>query len=199
MTDRRAAEIMYPNQGEPWRIELKYKTIGHRGHAYLALVDGKDRLVRELHGLGISKHTGEEMMMADDGADLRGRDKPARPDGKPIMSGKNVSIGTVMSGTREEVERKWSQGVATMNAINEKEFDYKSHDISYEFGTDGGQIQNSNSFIYTVGKAQGFDLDRAIENARMSPRVLSGWGRDLLDPRCERYVAPPTFPVRDAP
>ena len=108
MTDRRAAEILYPDQGKSRRIELKYKTIAHRGHAYLALADGNDKLVRELHGLGFSKHTGKEMMMADDGADLRGRDKPARLDGKPIMSGKNISIGTVMSGTREEVERKWS-------------------------------------------------------------------------------------------
>ena len=25
------------------------------------------------------------------------------------------------------------------------------------------------------------------------------WGRDLLDPKYERYVASPTFPVKDAP
>lgn len=199
MTDRRAAEILYPDQGKSWRIELKYKTIAHRGHAYLALVDGDDKLVRELHGLGISKNTGKPMMMAGDGADLRGRDYEARLDGKPILSGKNISIGTVTSGTREEIERKWAQGVEAMNAIDAMEFDYKSHDPTYELGTDGGEIQNSNSYIYTVGKAQGFDLDRVIENAKINPRVLSGWGRDLLDPKYQRYVAPPTFPVRDAP
>lgn len=86
-----------------WRIELKYLPIRHRGHAFLALVDDKGNTVHELHGLGYSKHTGERMAIAEDGADLKGVDYESTP------------------------------------------------------------------------------------------------GRDLLDPKYERYMAPPTFPVKDAP
>lgn len=96
------------------------------------------------------------------------------------------------------MERIWAKGAAAVDAINKEKFDYKSHDPSYEFGTDGGQIQNSNSVAFTLGKAMGLDMDRAILDAGMGRR-FSGWGRDLLDPKRERYVAAPPFPVRDAP
>lgn len=56
MTDRRAAEILYPNQGGDWKIELRQRPIAHRGHAFLALVH-KGEIVRELHGFGHSRHT----------------------------------------------------------------------------------------------------------------------------------------------
>lgn len=67
MADPNPAEIMYPNQQGNWRIELKYLPIGHRGHAFLALIDGKGKTVGELHGLGFSKHTGKQMTIAEDG------------------------------------------------------------------------------------------------------------------------------------
>jgi len=51
---------------------------------------------------------------------------------------------------------------------------------------------------FTLGKAMGLDMDRAILDTGMGRR-FSGWGRDLLDPKRERYVAAPPFPVRDAP
>ncbi len=85
------AEIMYPNQqgnsgpGE-WHIEFRRLPIFHRGHAFLALVDSEGKTVRELHGLGHSKHTGEAMAMAEDGADLKVVDykRQADDDKKPI-------------------------------------------------------------------------------------------------------------------
>lgn len=198
MTDRNPAEIMYPNQQGNWRIELKYLPIGHRGHAFLALIDDREKTVGELHGLGFSKHTGAQMTIGEDGADLRGADHKSRPERESPIGGEKFPVGTVRSGTKEEMERIWGKGAAAAEAINRAKFDYKSHDPSYELGTDGGQIQNSNSVAFTLGKAMGLDLDRAIQAAGMSRR-FSGWDRDLLDPKYERYVAPPTFPVKDAP
>lgn len=192
------AEIMYPNQQGNWRIELKYLPIGHRGHAFLALIDGKGKTVGELHGLGFSKHTGKQMTIAEDGADLRGVDHKSRPRRESPIGGEKLRVATVSSGAQEEMERIWAKGAAAVDAINKEKFDYKSHDPSYEFGTDGGQIQNSNSVAFTLGKAMGLDMDRAILDAGMGRR-FSGWGRDLLDPKRERYVAAPPFPVRDAP
>jgi len=69
---------------------------------------------------------------------------------------------------------------------------------AYEFGGKGGQIQNSNSVAFTLGKAMGLDLSRALRDKGMM-RTFSGWDRDLLDPKYQRYVAPPMFSVTNAP
>lgn len=191
MTDRNDAEIMYPNQQGGWRIELRYLPIAHRGHAFLALVDEKGRVAGELHGLAQSKNTGKVVPMGMDGSDLVIGDFPQRKYG-------GQTIADVASGSKEDMEKIWAQGQRTGAMISGKKFDYKAHDLSYELGTDGGQIQNSNSVAFTLGKAMGLDLDRALREKGMT-RTFSGWGRDLLDPKYERYVAPPTFPVRDAP
>lgn len=192
MTDRRAAEIMYPNQGD-WQIELRQRPIAHRGHAFLALVH-KGEIVSELHGFGHSRHTDERQMLATDGAHLRGTESD------PDTLRDTKSIGIVKAGSKEEIEKIWAKGTAAASAITEGNFDYKAHDPSYELGTDGGEIQNSNSVAYTVAKAMGLaaDADRVLQEQNESRR-FSGWNRDLLDPKFKRYVAPPVFPVTDAP
>lgn len=198
MTDRNQAKTMYPNQQGNWRIELKYLPTAHRGHAFLTLIDDKEKTVGELHGLGSSKHTGQQMTIGGDGSDLRGVNHRSTRRRESPLDGDKSPIATVSVGAKEEMERIWAKGAAAVDAINKEKFDYKSHDPSYKVGTDGGQIQNSNSVAFTLGKAMGLDLDRAIRDAGMGRR-FSGWGRDMLDPKRERYVAPPTFPVRDAP
>lgn len=190
MTDRRAAEIMYPNQGGDWKIVLMNHPIAHRGHAYFALVRGEKEVVSELHGFGHSKNTEKKQDLATDGGDLKGEET--------IAGFKSEPIGTLMMGNREEIERIWAKGAAAIGAINEKKFDYKPSDVSFELGTDGGQIQNSNSVAYTLSKAMGVDAGRLLQE-KGKTRRFPGWGRDLLDPNYERYVAPPVFPVRDAP
>jgi len=77
------------------------------------------------------------------------------------------------------MEKTWSRGAQAGAAINAKKFDYKAHDLSYELGTNGGQIQNSNSVAFTLGKAMGLDLSRALQDKGMT-RTFSGWDRDLL-------------------
>jgi hypothetical protein len=201
MTDQNQAEIMYPNQqggSDPgtWRIELKYLPIGHRGHAFLALVDDKGRVAGELHGLAYSKHAPtkrprEPMTIGVDDSDL-----VATHFGGLKYGGKPIS--TVGSGSREEMEKLWAGGIQAAEAINSQKFDYKSHDPAYEFGGRGGEIQNSNSVAFTLGKAMGLDLSGALRDAGKT-RTFSGWDRDLLDPKYKRYVAPPVFPVKDAP
>lgn len=193
MTDRNQAETMYPNQQGNWRIELKYLPIAHRGHAFLALIDPDGNPVRELHGLAHSQHSGARMMMGMDGAHLRAGDYSGSPIG-----GRTFTVATVGSASKDEIDKIWARGSVAAQAIMAQKFDYKAHDPSYELATDGGQIQNSNSVAFTLGKAMGLDLDRAIRDAGLNRR-FSGWGRDLLDPKYERYVAPPTFPVMDAP
>lgn len=201
MTDRNPAEIMYPNQqggSDPgkWHIELRYLPIAHRGHAFLALVDDKGDVAGELHGLAYSKHAPtkharEPMKMGVDGSDLI-----ATHFEGPKYGGKKIS--TVGSGSREEMEKLWAAGIQTAEAINSQKFDYKAHDPAYEFGGRGGEIQNSNSVAFTLGKAMGLDLSAALQDKGMT-RTFSGWDRDLLDPKYKRYVAPPVFPVKDAP
>jgi hypothetical protein len=44
----------------------------------------------------------------------------------------------------------------------------------------------------------GLDADGALRNAGMK-QMFSGWGRDLLDPACRRYLAPPQLPNTSAP
>jgi len=211
MTDRNPAEIMYPNQqggSDPgaWHIELRRLPIFHRGHAFLALVDNEGRIVRELHGLGHSKHTGEAMTMAEDGADLkvidykRQADDDKKTDLGPRLKGTGPisTVSTVASGSQQQMEKIWGRGTQAGAAIDAQKFDYKSHDPAYEFGGRGGEIQNSNSVAFTLGKAMGLDLSAALQDKGMT-RTFSGWDRDLLDPKYKRYVAPPVFPVKDAP
>jgi hypothetical protein len=190
MTDPKSdAEIMYPNQQttKGWKIELRYLPIAHRGHAFLALVDQDGKVVRELHGRAKSKHTEELMDMGMDDADLVATAR--RMDEKKT---KPISIAT--SGSKEEMKRLWARGAKAAEAINGQKFDYKAHDPSYELGTDGGQIQNSNSVAFTLGKAMGLDLSAVLRKEGMT-RTFSGWDRDLLDPKYKRYVTPPVFPV----
>lgn len=195
MADRNDAEIMYPNQNGDWRIELRYLPIAHRGHAFLALVQGrgKGEVVEELHGLSQSRNTNGIVPVGMDGARLFATNSAS-------MEKDIKTVAAVASGSQEEMKKIWARGVQASEAISNKNYDYKAHDPSYELGTDGGQIQNSNSVAFTLGKAMGLDLDlnRVLREKGMT-RTFSGWGRDLLDPKYERYVAPPTFPVRDAP
>jgi len=109
-------------------------------------------------------------------------------------------IGTVASGSAGDIMEIWERGKKAAQAINDdpKSFDYKAHDPAYEFGGNGGQIQNSNSVAYTLGRAMGLDLDGVIKQAG-AERKFSGWGRNLLDPKYDRYVAPPQLAVTDAP
>ena len=85
-----------------------------------------------------------------------------------------------------------------MTAItSDKTIDDKVFDPSFLAGGSGGQIQNSNSAIYTLGRAMKVNVDDPVRNAGIE-RKLPGWGRDLFDPNYERYVAPPVFPVKDS-
>jgi hypothetical protein len=165
MTDRRAAEILYPNQGGDWKIELRHQPIAHRGHAFLALVH-KGQIVSELHGFGHSRHTGDQQTLAFDGAHLQGTES------RPNRLRDTKSIGVVKAGSQEEIEKIWAKGAAAASAITEGNFDYKAHDPSYELGTNGGQIENSNSVAYTVAKAMGLaaDADRVLQEQNESRR-----------------------------
>lgn len=195
---RSAAEILYPSQtgAAPGtaRIELHYLPIAHRGHAFLRFVDSNGETMGELHGLGQSKNTGKIMRMGMDGADLVVRHE----DGKRFPATNTQLIAAVASGSDDKMAKLWAQGQQAADEINSRKFDYKASDLSYEAGTDGGQIQNSNSVAFTLGHAMNLDLDGAVRAAGMARR-FPGWARDLLDPKYDRYVAPPDFPVTNAP
>ena len=195
---RSAAEILYPTRNNAARgaarIELHYLPIAHRGHAFLRFVDSSGETVGELHGLAQSKHTGKVVAMGMDGADLvtRGYDR------KYFRTKPTEFVSAAASGSDAEMGKLWAQGQQAAEDINRKKFDYKASDLSYEAGSDGGQIQNSNSVAFTLGRAMNLDLDGAVEKAGIA-RKFPGWARDLLDPKYDRYVAPPVFPVKDAP
>lgn len=148
----------------------------------------------ELHGLGQSKNTGKIMEMGMDGADLVVRHE----DGEYFGNKKTQPISIVASGSDDKMAQLWARGRKAADDINSKKFDYKASDISYEAGADGGQIQNSNSVAFTLGRAMNLDLDGAVQKAGVA-RKFPGWARDLLDPKYDRYVTPPDFPVTNAP
>lgn len=195
MSDQRsAAEILYPSQNgaapRAARIELHYLSIAHRGHAFLRFVDANENTVGELHGLAKSKHTGRIMDMGMDDADLvAGGYKGKYFGDKPTQL-----VSAVASGSDAEMAKLWARGQKAADDINGKKFDYKASDLSYEVGTDGGQIQNSNAVAFTFGRAMNLDLDGAVQKAGIA-RKFPGWARDLLNPEYDRYVTPPVFPV----
>ncbi len=212
MTDpKSAAETMYgpdeaqnPSPGTA-RIELWYWPIGYHGHTFLRLVEA-DGEVQELHGFPESRNPGSKPSSDErpdrsvfDGSKLTIRHDPLESAAESKYEDSR-HIATVASGPSDRVAEIWQRGMETRTAINDdsKTFDYKLADLAFFMGGDGGQIQNSNSAIYTLGQAMKVDLDGPIRKAGIL-RKFPGWGRDLLDPKYNRYVAPPPFPVKDAP
>jgi hypothetical protein len=177
-----------------WRIELRYRPIAHRGHAFLTLVDPEGTPRAELHGLAVSKHTGKVVPLGSDDAQLQAFTDRAMP------TEETRKITDVAAGTYDDIVRgKWARGQRVADAISKRKLDYKGDDLSYEIaGGSGGQIQNSNSAAYTFGKGMNLDLDGAIQDAGIE-RKFPGWGRNLLDPAYKPYVAPAMFPTDNRP
>ncbi len=177
---------------KPWRIEVRYHPILHRGHAFLVLVGpnekGRDEDKAEMHGLSRSRNGGKIVSMGMDGADLIVQHRT-----RPFFEDDDFkTIGTVASGSYEDiVAGKWNAGQKAAIAINNGNFDYKAHDPAFEFGG-GGQIQNSNSVAFTLGRAMGVDLE-GVSRDTGNGRRFSGSDRNLLDPSYERYVVPSMF------
>ena len=182
-----------PDAHGAWRIELRYLPIGHRGHAFLTLVDPEGNDAGQLHGLAVSRNTGKVVPLGADGAQLQ-----AFTD-REMPRDKTTKIGDLAAGTYDEIVRgKWARGLQAADEINKRDFDYKGDDLSYEIvGGNGGQIQNSNAVAHTFGKAMDLDLDGATRDAGIE-RKFPGSGRDILNPGYDRYVAP-QFPRPDTP
>lgn len=208
--DKNAAEVLYGEGDEQnpapgtARIELWYWPVAYHGHAFLKLIK-PDGTAEELHGYPASRNPDTRPhdrknpdRSISDGSRLIARHEDLGSGPSEYEDSRRVA--TVASGPSGEVAKTWQRGMEAMASINDdkKTFDYKLYDPSFALGGKGGQIQNSNSVIYTFGRAMNLDLDRPIRNAGIE-RKLPGWGRDLLDPKYERYVAPPMFPVKDAP
>lgn len=192
-TEQAQAGNLPAAQHGAWRIELREYPILHRGHAYFSLIDPSGNVAGELHGLARSRNTGEVRSVGMDGAQLI-----APPDYRMSREATR-KVADVAYGTHDEiVNGKWAQGQRAAQQITGRDLDYKGHDPSYEFGGNGGQIQNSNSANYTLGKAMDIDVGQAMQDAGVERR-FSGFGRDLLDPNYKPYVAPSTFPVTNAP
>jgi hypothetical protein len=180
-----------------WRIELRRFPLLHRGHAVLALVDPTGDTVGELNGMAKSRN-----------ADTDDPDKmmPMGIDGSRLVVTENTRfardaqpIAVVASGSHDDIVRdRWARGLRAGREITAKNYDYKGHDPAFEFVGRGGQIQNSNSVAYTLGRAMDLDFDSALRRTG-TERRFSGWGNDLLDPNYKRYMAPPPFAVSDAP
>jgi len=187
-----------------WGIQLReYPVTGHRSHAVLVLVDPSGETAAELNGLSNSRNFGKR----PDGSDkFYSPRSVVTPDGSKLIEHSfegETNLGAkantkrtlaIAGGSYDDIVRGyWQRGIQAAERINRLNFDYKGHDPAYEFGGSGGEIQNSNAAAYTVSRAMGLDVDQVLRNAGVERR-FPGWGRDLLDPRYKRYVAPPTFP-----
>lgn len=222
MTDAKSdAEILYgrgeaenPAPGTS-RIELCYWPVVYNGHAFLRRVNA-DGSIEELHGFPASRNPdtsdGDKRPLEErindevpperavgDGARLM-----VRHEAKPSVDNSNYKpshrVAILVSGSSGEIDKIWQRGREAGDALNKDKgtFDYKAYDLSFPLGGNGGQIQNSNSAIYTVGRAMKLNLDGVVERAGVA-RKLPGWGRDLFDPKNERFVASDQFPVQNAP
>lgn len=197
--DRTQAQALYgrPDQmnGTPtgWRIELRrFHVAAGQYHAYLSLVDPSENVVGELHGFAQSKNLTKEERERDAMAKgIDGDNLVARHD--KLAEEKAEAVATVAAGSREAMAKIWECGRKAVDAINEKQFRYKATDGPRDLG---GEIQNSNSVAYTLGRVMGLPLDGAIEDAGMR-RSFPGWGRDILDPNYRPYV-PPSMYGREA-
>jgi len=181
---------------DDWTIELRYLPIADYGHAFLALRDRNGNVQRELHALSRSRNaTNELLAFGPDGSRLSGvqTDRPLF-DG-PGDSSRTKLISNVYSGSHDDAQAKWQSALQAAAQMNSKDLDYKSFDLSYPMGTNGGQIQNSNSGNYTFGKFAHLDLATELRNKGME-RTFPGFGRDLLDPTYQPYVAP-EFPPKN--
>jgi hypothetical protein len=201
-----ATTLPPPAEGT-WKIQLReYRITGHRSHAALVLI-GPDGLSTEaeLNGLANSRNFGKDKFGQTKFFDSL----PMGPDGSKLIAHSHAgptNLGAnwetaidVAKGSYDDIVRGTRlRGIRAADRINRLDFDYKAHDPAYEFGGNGGEIQNSNSVAYTLGRAMGLDLDGAVRNAGRE-RKFSGWGRDLLDPEYKRYTAPPQLPNNSAP
>lgn len=190
MPPARAGDLPQRDDSGEWRIELRRLPLAHRGHAVLALVAPTGKSV-ELNGLAQSRNTGEVVDMGIDGGKLIASSK-ARTFGQE----RTEMVGEVARGSYDQIVKNlWARGLRAADAITDRNYDYKAHDPAYELGGSGGQIQNSNSVAYTLGRVMGIDLDGALRQAGRE-RTFPGWGRDLLDPHYQsrRYAVPPVFP-----
>ena len=184
--ERSAAEIMYgrdeaqASPPEKPRIELWIWPMGHRGHAFLKLVK-EDGTTEELHG----RPKGSSV----DGSKLEKRRLFPTPQDPSKYTDQGRRVGIVAEGSADDMAKIWERGVKAADDIEAKKFDYKAYDPSYEFGGSGGEIQNSNSAAYTMGRAMNLDLDDAVRKAGVE-RKLPGWGRDLLNPDYRPYKKP---------
>jgi hypothetical protein len=187
-----------------WRIEMRYMPVLHRAHAYLALVDPSGKIQRELHRLAQSRNSNDKdniVALGVDGAKLIGAETkgPAfyDPEAKKIDPSADPTkfISTVFEGPYEDAVGKWHTGLQAAATMNTKDLDYKADDLSFELGTNGGEIQNSNSANFSFGKPMHLDLGTAIRNQGIE-RMFPGFGRDVLDPTYKPYVAP-EFPPKN--
>lgn len=177
---------------DKWRIELRRLPILHRGHAVLVLL-GPNGEMEELNGMAKSRNSGRLTNFGLDGMQLY-----ATRDGQRYAAGAEP-VAVVASGSRDQiVNGLWARAARAAEEINASDFDYKGHDPAYEFGGNGGEIQNSNSVAHTLGRAMGLDLDKVVRDAG-AERRFSGWDRDLLDPSYTRYATPSQFSASNTP
>jgi len=148
-------------------------------------VVGPNGDVAELNGIPKSRNTGEWVDWGVDGAHLG-----ATSEREFGAGAKRIAI--VAAGSSNQINNIWERGRRAAVEITAKNYDYKAHDPAFEIAGSGGQIQNSNSVAYTLGRAMGLDLDDVLRRTGME-ESFSGWGRDLLDPGYKRYVTPPQF------
>lgn len=165
------------NPEHEYVIELRQMpVVGLGEHNYWVLRDnttGQD--IAEIHGAAFDKETGKHKAVGMPGDSLgflqrRSFDGRLFEDQAPSL----VTTTLEISGSAEEIERRWNNGLASARHFNEK-------GIGYELfgGSPESSAANSNGAAYSIGRAIGV-APEILENAPKGTwRMAPGWGRDL--------------------
>ena len=90
-----------PETHGAWRIEMRYLPLGHRGHAYLALVDPGGVIRGELHGRSYSRNTNRPVPIGVDGSRLMAESA----DGLSRIGEQSAKVADVAAGTYDDIVR----------------------------------------------------------------------------------------------
>lgn len=141
--------------------------LGIAGHNYLVLRDGKDVILRELHGLATDQTTNTWKYIGKDNTDKL-KVWEFTSVSKYVVQKSFAGI-VLRTGTKEDIENIWQKALICKDEINAKNIPYPPYGINMR-----GDTENSNSVAYTLSLCMGL-------NTKQLGLFTPGSTRNLLE------------------